>query len=93
MTPDEGTMGTGNQDPDLSVTEEQLTEEIIKLHKGTSSEQALAIALLYGQVDGGHHKAWVIDQMVRLLAADAYPRLRSLFVYSGVDLYDEGIAP
>jgi len=28
---------------------------------------ALAIAYDYGQVDGDHHKAWVIDQMVRAL--------------------------
>lgn len=30
-------------------------------------ESALTIAAQYGQVDGAHHKAWVIDQMVRAL--------------------------
>lgn len=30
-------------------------------------EDALEFAYIYGQVDGGHHKAWVIDQMVRVL--------------------------
>ena len=29
--------------------------------------RALDIALNYSQIDGGHHKAWVIDQMVRAL--------------------------
>ena len=29
--------------------------------------QALGIAVRYGQIDGAHHKAWVIDQMVRVL--------------------------
>jgi hypothetical protein len=28
---------------------------------------ALTIALRYGQIDGAHHKAWVIDQIVRAL--------------------------
>lgn len=30
---------------------------------------ALEVAMAYGQTDGGHHKAWVIDQMVRCLTA------------------------
>jgi hypothetical protein len=30
-------------------------------------ERALAFAFRYSQIDGEHHKAWVIDQMVRAL--------------------------
>lgn len=30
-------------------------------------EFALDIAVRYGGIDGDHHKAWVIDQMVRAL--------------------------
>lgn len=29
--------------------------------------RALEIAADYGGIDGGHHKAWLIDQMVRAL--------------------------
>lgn len=29
--------------------------------------KALAVAMQYGGIDGDHHKAWVIDQMVRAL--------------------------
>ena len=29
--------------------------------------KALSIAWSYGQIDGSHHKMWVIDQMVRAL--------------------------
>ncbi len=29
--------------------------------------EALKIAYQYSQIDGGHHKAWVIDQMIRKL--------------------------
>lgn len=32
--------------------------------------EALEIAFQYGQIDGDHHKTWVIDQMVRVLADD-----------------------
>lgn len=35
---------------------------------------SLDIAFRYGQIDGAHHKMWVIDQMVRALCntEDAY---------------------
>ena len=36
----------------------RITEEI---------EKALDFAIRYGGIDGGHHKTWVIDQMVRAL--------------------------
>ena len=35
-------------------------------------DEALDIARRYGGIDGDHHKAWVIDQMVRVLAGDDY---------------------
>jgi len=35
--------------------------------KKTPIKKALDIALRYGGIDGDHHKAWVIDQMVRAL--------------------------
>ncbi len=30
-------------------------------------QRAIDLAVRYGQIDGAHHKAWVIDQMVRVL--------------------------
>jgi len=35
-------------------------------------EEAIALAVRYGGIDGDHHKMWVIDQMVRILAGDRY---------------------
>lgn len=32
-----------------------------------ATERALELAVQYGGIDGDHHKAWVIDQMVRAL--------------------------
>ena len=30
-------------------------------------DKALELAWRYGQIDGSHHRVWVIDQMVRAL--------------------------
>jgi predicted alpha/beta-fold hydrolase len=35
-------------------------------------DEAVALAVRYGGIDGAHHKTWVIDQMVRVLAGDEY---------------------
>jgi hypothetical protein len=53
---------------------------------GQGVTAALQIAARYGQIDGAHHKAWVIDQMVRALLGDQYAAWVS-------DDWDEGIAP
>jgi hypothetical protein len=60
---------------------------------------ALGLAVRYGQIDGDHHKAWVIDQMCRALlgTTDAYTQ----FIHEactgddGPDTYgwNTGIAP
>lgn len=60
-------------------------------------EEALDVAVRYGGIAGDHHKAWVIDQMVRALTGDGY----EAFVRDacagddGPDTYDwdVGIAP
>jgi hypothetical protein len=58
---------------------------------------ALRYAFSYGQVDGEHHKAWVIDQMVRALTGSGYEAAidRSCDGEDGPETYywDEGIAP
>lgn len=38
-------------------------------------QAAIDIAVRYGGIDGDHHKAWVIDQMVRALAGDRYAQI------------------
>ena len=35
-------------------------------------EKALRVAMRFGNTDGEHHKAWVIDQMVRALTGEGY---------------------
>lgn len=42
--------------------------------EGARISRALTLARQYGGIDGGHHKAWVIDQMVRALCGPDYDR-------------------
>lgn len=60
-------------------------------------ELVLQLATRYGQIDGEHHKLWVIDQMVRVLAGDRYEAMITSYCAGedGPDTYmwDTGIAP
>jgi len=59
--------------------------------------EALHLAVRYGGIDGAHHKTWVIDQMVRILAGNNYDAIVTAAKAGedGPDTYgwDEGIAP
>lgn len=39
---------------------------------GHEPKRALDLINRYGGIDGEHHKQWVIDQVVRILAGDDY---------------------
>lgn len=59
-------------------------------------KKALKYAWSYGQIDGGHHKMWVIDQMVRALLEDEYEEWVKRYETPDGDDYwewDIGIAP
>lgn len=49
-------------------------KEAVKILKEDNDriKKALDIAFQYGQIDGDHHKTWVIDQIVRILTGDKY---------------------
>lgn len=59
--------------------------------------KAIKLAIQYGGIDGDHHKAWVIDQMVRSLAGKKYKQIvrEAKAGEDGPETYDwnEGIAP
>lgn len=58
---------------------------------------ALEFAHLWGGFDGEHHKAWCIDQMVRILTGDKYDEwvIAQKAGEDGPETYnwDEGIPP
>jgi hypothetical protein len=56
-------------------------------------DRATEIAYQYGQIDGDHHKNWVIDQMLRTLLADGYDAWIKAAINDGTEEWDTGIAP
>lgn len=59
--------------------------------------EAIDLAVRYGGIDGDHHKAWVIDQMVRILSGEKYEQIvrEACDGEDGPDTYswETGIAP
>ena len=51
------------------------------------------IAYEYGQIDGDHHKTWVIDQMIRELLGTEYDNFIKEYEEDGEYTWDIGIAP
>ena len=61
-------------------------------------DEATRFILQWGGVDGGHHKQWTLDQVLRILAEDKYDDLVEESKERDEDgeaqyEWDEGIAP
>ena len=68
--------------------------EFIEKSQHTRKGRAISLALRYGQIDEGHHKMWVIDQILRGLLGDAkYEEAIALYENDGEYEWDTGIAP
>lgn len=78
--------------------EEIKMEELPEPEQFTTLElQAIDFILQHGGIDGGHHKQWVLDQVLRILAGEAYEVLVEEYCDGEDDPntyeWDEGIAP
>lgn len=66
------------------------------MNKTQRINQALDLITRYGGIDGSHHKQWLIDQIVRVLASD-YDEWVMAYCdgEDGADTYewDIGVAP
>lgn len=47
----------------------------------------------WGTVDGAHHKQWVVDQVMRILAGESYENFVADFREVHLDDWPVGIAP
>lgn len=56
-------------------------------------DEAINIAYEYAQIDGAHHKTWVIDQMIRELLGTEYDNFIKDYEEDGKYEWDAGIAP
>jgi hypothetical protein len=70
--------------------------DAVKAHDA-NTRQAIELIVKYGGIDGAHHKDWVLDQVVRLLAGSEYENVirEAKAGEDGPNTYDwdEGIAP
>lgn len=53
-----------------------------EMDDGERVQAALDVASSYGGIDGDHHKAWIIDQMVRVLTGSPF---EVSAIHSGAD--------
>lgn len=75
-----------------------ISNNLIELQqKDKQIEKALDLIFSYGQIDGEHHKTWVIDQIVRALTGENYDKWINDYIYDEEtgDCYtwNKGIAP
>ncbi len=54
---------------------------------------AIDIMTEFGQMDGAHHKAWVIDQAMRALLGDEYNDFIWAYEKDAEHVWDKGIIP
>ena len=77
--------------------EKDLDKAIESLGLSKKEAEVLSLLFQYGDIDGGHHKMWVIDQAVRKLTGDKYGEVLYAANYgedgAGTYKWDEGIAP
>ena len=65
-------------------------------------EKIKEIIITYGQIDGDHHKAWIIDQIVRVIEENNYYKFVHDYEYTNDNgnktkkpeyYWNKGIAP
>ena len=57
-------------------------------------EKALGLILNYGGIDGGHHKQWVLNEVVKSLCTlEEYTAWLAVYEEDGEYEWDLGIAP
>ena len=89
---------TGYYDTELKELSEAIETVLSMLkEKDADIEKVLELIFQYGQIDGDHHKAWVIDQIVRILTGDKYKEWVKEYTYDEEtgECYgwNKGIAP
>lgn len=86
--------------------EQEMLNKMVPSDEGLKEkvQSALMTIISYGGIDGGHHKMWTLDQVVRELVGDQYDTFIRLYEYPEGDQpdheeggreyeWDEGIAP
>jgi hypothetical protein len=88
-----GGAGHGGWHADNNVVFWLITERQVPDNDEERIEMAIATGFGYGAIDGDHHKMWVIDQMIRVLAGERYEQFVEEYREGGEYAWDEGVAP
>lgn len=56
-----------------------------EVDRDESAARALSLLFAASQIDGSHHKAWVIDQVVRELTGDKYEAFVNTYSFEGIN--------
>lgn len=88
--------GDGEHQQRLAKEIEETIEQAV-LKSTERIDKAVDLAFRYGGIEGDHHRAWTIDQMLRILLGDRYQEAvrESCAGEDGPNTYehDVGIAP
>lgn len=72
----------------------EMSEQYLEIKRqGTPLEQIAALIIDNADVEGAHHKQWVLDQCLRLAAGEAYTMLIAVLWDLRREEWDKGIAP
>ena len=71
---------------------QNLSDKIESLLRGESEIDQIIEIIGDSEVDGSHHKQWIIDQIARVVKAHQYQRWRNRIKLNGYE-WEEGIAP
>ena len=61
--------------------------------KDDTTKEIMALIESYGGTEGDHHRAWVLDQIVRVIKGRDYDDWRDAYEGPGEYVWDQGIAP
>ncbi len=72
----------------------EMSEQYLESKRhGTHLERIAATIIDYGDIDGAHHKQWVLDQCLKLAAGEAYTMMTAVYLDLTGREWDTGIAP
>lgn len=81
------------------ITRPEIVETLLTAYEKEKEKNNNVLVLIfeYGQTDGEHHKAWVIDQIVRIITENNYDKWVQHYEYDEETdenyFWDVGIAP
>lgn len=72
----------------------EMSEQYLEARRhGNHLERIAALIIDEGDVDGAHHKQWVLDQCLRLAAGEAYSTMTMIYLDITGREWDAGIVP